>query len=119
MIEKTEFAATLDDVRGTLEYQAEMQFLAITEEICAAMEMRGLSRSQLAAAMGVRPSYVTKLLSGKENMTLLTLIKISRAVDANLTIAFRRFLGDGSFSGRENVALGSDKEGGFAGALAA
>lgn len=78
-------AAASDDVES-VEYLAEMQFLAIAEEICAAMEMRGFTKSKLAHAMGVRESYVTKLLSGQENLTLLTMTKVSRALGVSLRV---------------------------------
>ena len=86
MAPRTKFAATLEQDRKSLEYQAEMQFLAITEKICVAMEMRGFTKGQLARAMKVRESYITKLLSGAENLTLLTMTKVSRALGVNLTV---------------------------------
>jgi len=86
------FDQHIADAEPTLEYQCEMRFLEIAEEICIAMEMRGVTRTELAKRLKVTPQYVTKLLSGNENMTLVTLIKISRASGAGLSVGLSCFL---------------------------
>ena len=83
---QSRFLAAADEDLDSVEYLAELQFIALAEKICVAMEMRGLTKSGLARAMGVRESYVTKLLSGAENLTLLTMTKVSKALGVNLTV---------------------------------
>ncbi len=83
---KSRFLATASEDVESVEYLAELQFIAIAEKICAAMEMRGFTNRKLARAMSVRESYITKLLSGAENLTLLTMTKVSRALGVNLTV---------------------------------
>ena len=68
------------------EYEREMQLLAVADESHAVMKAQGVSRSELARRLDVRPSYVTKLLSGDANMTLETLMKVSQALAGRLSV---------------------------------
>lgn len=47
------------------------------EEIWAAMERKGVSKTDLAALLGTSKANITQLLSGSRNMTLRTLADIS------------------------------------------
>lgn len=48
------------------------------------MEAMGMKQSDLAKLMGVSQQYISKILRGKENLTLTTIVKIEEAL--NLTI---------------------------------
>lgn len=45
---------------------------------------RGMSKKDFAAAMGVSPAQVTKILSGKENLCLKTIAHIEDVLEVNL-----------------------------------
>ena len=49
----------------------------ISDKIYSLMVNRGLTKKQLAEAMGRRPSEITKWLSGQHNFTVATLSKLS------------------------------------------
>lgn len=49
----------------------------ISNKLDALMQERGISKKQLADAIGKRPSEVTRWLSGEHNFTLATLAMLS------------------------------------------
>lgn len=55
-----------------------------TEEVFRLMESRDISRSELARRLGTSPAYVTKILRGNANFTLGTMVKLARALEADL-----------------------------------
>ena len=65
-------------------YWEELAILDFTEEVVARMAALGVNRSQLAERLKVEPAYVTKLIGGSNNFTLRTMVKISRALAAEL-----------------------------------
>lgn len=58
----------------------------LTEEIFRLMEEQKLSRAELARRLGTSPAYVTKILRGNANFTLASLVKLSRALQADLRV---------------------------------
>jgi transcriptional regulator with XRE-family HTH domain len=63
-------------------YKVESSILEFTEQIVARMEQKEISPKSLAERMGVKPSYVSKILRGTSNFTLDSMIKICSAVGA-------------------------------------
>lgn len=57
---------------------------AISNRIYELMTERGLSKLQLAQALGKRPSEITKWLSGQHNFTIRTLSSLSSFFGASL-----------------------------------
>lgn len=79
------FAEIYDSMKDTLEYQVEELSLAFTESILLRMEELGdLSGKDLAERMGATKPYVSKLLKGKNNFTLETLVKLARALECRI-----------------------------------
>lgn len=68
------------------DYWAAQASLAFTEDVCALMEEKDISRTELASRLGTSPAYVTKLLRGDTNFTLATLVKVARALGAELEV---------------------------------
>lgn len=60
--------------------------LAFTESVVRQMERQGLTRTALAARLGATPAYVTKILRGRVNFTLATMVRISRALGTKLHV---------------------------------
>lgn len=56
----------------------------IALEIHRYLRQNGMTQSQLAKKMGISPAMVTKLLSGKENLSLKTVCGIERAIQFEL-----------------------------------
>jgi transcriptional regulator with XRE-family HTH domain len=71
----------IDANRDTPEWELESLLLDVNEGLWAAMQARGVSRSDLADRLGTSRAYVTKLLDGQENMTLKTLVRVANALD--------------------------------------
>lgn len=49
------------------------------------MEHRGIKRKDLAAKLGVSPPNITKMLRGDANLRIDSMVKLVRALDAELT----------------------------------
>src|SRR6185437_16603174 len=64
----------------------ERLIVAVTELICEAMDERSISRSQLAAELGIKPSEITQRLSGKRNLTLRTTAEMLHALGFELEV---------------------------------
>ena len=67
------------------------QSRVFAENIVKIMERKGMTRLEFARRLGgVRPSYVTKILSGRENMTVKTMEAMAAAVGCELVFGLRR-----------------------------
>lgn len=53
-------------------------------EIRGIMASKGVCQSELARLMGVSPAQVSKILSGKENLSLKTIAKVETALGQSL-----------------------------------
>jgi len=80
--------AELFQAPPSAESEATYRKLLITHRILELMEEKGVSRSELAARMGVQPSRVTAMLSGTGNLTIDTLVRAGMALDAELHQSF-------------------------------
>ncbi|MBI2207163.1 MAG: helix-turn-helix transcriptional regulator [Candidatus Rokubacteria bacterium] len=70
----------LEEARRHDDYYEHWIVSDFTEELCRRMEARGLTRKSFAEAIGSSRAYVTKVLSGEENLTAKTMAKLARAV---------------------------------------
>ncbi|MCC8114742.1 MAG: helix-turn-helix transcriptional regulator [Bacteroidales bacterium] len=70
--------------QGWLKYS-----LSIALKMLNKMEQLGLSQQALAERMGCSQQYVSKILKGRENLTLDTLSKIEKALDLPLLSSCR------------------------------
>jgi transcriptional regulator with XRE-family HTH domain len=76
------FDAFLERAQGTDAYWTEKAILEYTEELIAQMELKNMSRSELAEQLGgKKPAFVTKLLRGNNNFTFDTACRLARALD--------------------------------------
>lgn len=78
------FARAIESVEAEIEYRK----LMVVEELLQFVKRKGLSKGELASRMGVGNSRVTALLSGDSNLTIDTLVRAGRAVDADLVQTF-------------------------------
>jgi transcriptional regulator with XRE-family HTH domain len=72
--------------RERLAYHVEGAILEFTEEIVAHMEVEKVSNAELAKRLDSSPAYVTKVLRGNTNFTLESMVKIARALNAELRV---------------------------------
>lgn len=73
-------------VIGETSWQTRM----LVQKVVEIMARRKMTRIEFARRLGVRPSYVTKLLSGRENMTVKTMEKMAEIVGCEVVITLRR-----------------------------
>ncbi len=80
------FQNMLDRSKKRDQFWVETAILEFTEEMAARMDQLKVTNSQLAERLNVNPAFVTKLLRGKNNFTIETMVKLSRALDAELRV---------------------------------
>jgi len=80
------FKKELERARDTFDYKLEGLELDVTEKILQIMEEKGVSRSELAARLGVSKAAVSKLLNNGSNMTLKRLLSIAEALGQELRV---------------------------------
>lgn len=71
-------------------YWVELAKLDFTEEMLARMKERGLKKTQLAARLGAKPAFVTRLVSGHNNFTLETMVRVARALNCEFRCHLQR-----------------------------
>ena len=83
--------ARLETYKRDPDYQAERLSIYITAEIVRLMESKGVSRTELAARMGVSKALISRLLGGTPNMTLRTLAAIAVALESDVSFELREW----------------------------
>lgn len=73
---KTSLRDLLGDITPEERAEARLSF-QISNRLDALMHEKGLSKKQLADAIGKRPNEVTRWLSGEHNFTISTLSRLS------------------------------------------
>ncbi len=73
---RTSLREPLGDIRPEERAEARLSF-QISNRLDSLMQEKGLSKKQLADAIGKRPSEITRWLSGKHNFTISTLAMLS------------------------------------------
>lgn len=74
----------LDQVKTSPDYWHEGAILEFTLDLERRMEEQDISRAELARRMGTSRAYITRLLGGNANFTLMTMVKLSMAVGGAL-----------------------------------
>lgn len=72
----------------SIEGEAEYRKQWIVHELLGLMEEQGITRAELARRMEVQPSRVTSMLTGANNFTIETLVRVGRAVGADIELHF-------------------------------
>lgn len=57
---------------------------SIALTVLALLDEQGISKQELAVRMNVKPQYVSRIVKGKANITLETLVKLERALGATI-----------------------------------
>ena len=57
---------------------------SIAVTVLILLDQHKMSKQQLAEKMGVKPQYVSRVIKGKTNLTLDTIIKIEKALGENI-----------------------------------
>ena len=84
MTPQEQFQQQLASLMTKPSFLTEQLLLEINEEFCRIMDEQGISRSELADRIGVKRQFITRILSGNPNITLLTLVKVATALNAKI-----------------------------------
>jgi plasmid maintenance system antidote protein VapI len=60
--------------------------IEFTEDLCRIMKEKRVSRAELARRIGTSRAHITQLLGGGANFTLLTMVKLAKALDSAVHI---------------------------------
>jgi len=71
----------LKDFGLTKEAQIQTAKLIFMEEVLERMEQIDMSRSELACKLKCKPSFITKLLDGRNNFTFATAVRVAMALN--------------------------------------
>jgi plasmid maintenance system antidote protein VapI len=67
-------------------YWNELLRLEFSRPVICRMQSEGITRRALAQRLGVTPPQITRWLNGEENMTLSTMVRITRALGLRVRI---------------------------------
>ena len=65
------------------------EFRNIALKVLERLDDLGWNQKQLAQAMDVSPQYVNKLVRGKENFTLATIVKLQQVLDIPILVSYQ------------------------------
>ncbi len=81
---KKSFSALMKEAETSVEFAIEEAKIDFALELSKVMEKAGLSRSDMAARLGVSLPMITKILRGDTNLTIESMVKATRAAEATL-----------------------------------
>lgn len=79
-----------EKLRNDPTYVAENVALKVAMQINAVLQTEGLAKKLFAEQLGVTQPYVSQILSGQTNMTILTLAKVACALGLDLSVNIAR-----------------------------
>jgi transcriptional regulator with XRE-family HTH domain len=83
------FGELLDSCKDDFEFRLETIIFELTEQISKKLKGSNMSQKQLAEQLGIKPAAVSKILNGKPNFTLRTLLALADALKVNLAIELK------------------------------
>jgi transcriptional regulator with XRE-family HTH domain len=83
--EFTSFEELFEQAEQRLDYHVEGAKNDFTEKLVNRMKAIGMNRTELAEKLGKEKPQITRLLCGKNNFTIKTMVKIASALDCTFT----------------------------------
>lgn len=81
------FSDLIQDARTRDDYWIEDTVLQFTMQLHEQMQKQGISKTELASRIGASQPYITRILKGRDNLTIATMVKLTRAVGLRVQIA--------------------------------
>jgi len=81
------FSDLIQDARSRDDYWIEDAILQFTMQLHEQMQKQSISKTELASRLGVSQPYVTRILKGRDNLTIATMVKLARAVGLKMQIS--------------------------------
>lgn len=78
----------LEGLEDDVDFIFEGLKIAILEDIVMIMKNKRISRAELARRLNTSRAYITRMLRANVNFTLMSLIRIAKALGAELTVNF-------------------------------
>jgi plasmid maintenance system antidote protein VapI len=76
----------LKEAENHVDYWMGIPVIEFTEDLDRIMKAKRVSRAELARRIGTSRAYITRLLGGGANFTLLTMVKLAMALDGAVHI---------------------------------
>ncbi|MBB5348047.1 helix-turn-helix transcriptional regulator [Desulfoprunum benzoelyticum] len=86
MTEYTSFSELWCDLENDELFLVEKNILEFTLQLQQLMKRKGISKKDLAEAIGTSQAYITKVFKGKANFTIATMTKLSKAIGGRVKI---------------------------------
>lgn len=83
------FAPIFEKSKQSDVFWEELAILSFTGSVLERLKTLGLSKMDLADRLRSSPAYVTKLLNGRNNFTLRTMVRVARLLKSEVYIELR------------------------------
>lgn len=80
------FSELYEEAERHEDYRIAGAILEFTESVAREMNRQGLTRTELAERLGATPAYITKILRGRVNFTLATMVRLAGALGNELEV---------------------------------
>lgn len=81
-----DFFSTAEEDRRSLDYKLESAMLSFNSQVINRLDELGLTRTQLAERLDVKPPMISRMLNGNTNYTLKTMVSIASALDCEFDV---------------------------------
>lgn len=82
------FSDLIKDIESSSSYREETVKAEVAHQILSSLHDLGYSQKDFSLAMGVKPSYLSRIVSATENLSIKTLVKIADALNKDVNIKF-------------------------------
>jgi plasmid maintenance system antidote protein VapI len=86
MVDIERYRQMFQEAESHTDYWIDGPIGEFTEDLARLMEEKEVTRAELARRMGTSRAYITKMLGGNANFTLLTMVKLAMALDGAVHI---------------------------------
>ena len=75
--------------QGDPEFEFDLLAIKVGERIVERMEELGMTRTELAAAVGVSKARISQILSGNDNLTLKSLVAVAGGLESRIELRLK------------------------------
>ena len=86
MVDVGRYRKMFEEAESHSDYWIDGPISEFTEDLARLMKEQSVNRAELARRMGTSRAYITKMLGGNANFTLLTMVKLAMALDGAVHI---------------------------------
>lgn len=76
--------------QGDPEFEFDLLAIEVGERIVERMEELGMTRTELAAAVGVSKARISQILSGNDNLTLKSLVAVAVGLESRIELRLKK-----------------------------